>query len=73
MDKIDLEYHKLLKQHLDRAYKELQDLKNKVDKKILEINEIEELIEIIDSREEYKNGDKIRNLRQELQRERVDC
>ena len=59
MNKFDEEYYQLLKQHLNRAYKELQDLKNKVDKKILEINEIEELIEMIESREEYKNGDKI--------------
>ena len=73
MDKIDLEYHQLLKRHLDRAYKELQELRKKTDKKIIEINEIEELIEMIESREEYKNGGKIRNLRQELQRERLDC
>ena len=59
MDKIDLEYHQLLKQHLERAYKELQDLRNKVDKKILEINEIEELIDTIENREEHKNGEKI--------------
>lgn len=59
MDKIDLEYHKLLKQHLNRAYKELQELRKKTDKKIIEINEIEELIDTIENREEYKNGDKI--------------
>ena len=59
MDKIDLEYHKLLKQHLNRAYKELQELRKKTDKKIIEINEIEELIDTIESREDYKNGEKI--------------
>ena len=59
MDKIDLEYHKLLKQHLNRAYKELQELRKKTDKKIIEINEIEELIDTIESREDYKNGEKV--------------
>lgn len=48
MDKIDKEYYELLKQHLDRAYKELQELRKKIDKKILEINEIEELIDTIE-------------------------
>ena len=48
MDKIDKEYYELLNQHLDRAYKELQELRKKTDKKIIEINEIEELIETIE-------------------------
>lgn len=59
MDKIDKEYYELLKQHLDRAYKELQELRKKTDKKIIEINEIEELIDTIENREDYKNGEKI--------------
>ena len=50
MDKIDLEYYKLLKQHLDRAYKELQELRDKTDKKIVEINEIEELMDVIEEK-----------------------
>lgn len=48
MDKIDKEYYELLKQHLARAYRELKDLRKKVDKKIVEINEIEELIDTIE-------------------------
>ena len=48
MNKIDEEYYQLLKQHLDRAYKELKELRYKTDKKIVEINEIEELIDTIE-------------------------
>lgn len=59
MDKIDEEYYQLLKQHLDRAYKELQELRDKTDKKIVEINEIEELIDTIEHREDYKYENKI--------------
>lgn len=66
MDKIDKEYYELLKRHLARAYKELRELREKIDRKIVEINEIEELIDTIENGEGYKNGDKIRNLRQEL-------
>lgn len=51
MDKIDKKYYELLKQHLDRAYKELQELRKKTDKKILEINDIEELIDTIEESE----------------------
>ena len=54
MDKIDQEYYQLLKQHLDRAYKELQELRDKTDKKIVEINEIEELIEAIEDKKDEK-------------------
>ena len=48
MDKIDKEYYELLKRHLDRAYDELQELREKTDKKIVEINEIEELTDTIE-------------------------
>ena len=72
MSKTDSEYYELLKQHLARAYKELRELREKIDRKIVEINEIEELIETIEHREDYKYESKIRNFRQELQRERLD-
>ncbi|MBR2248551.1 MAG: hypothetical protein IJ880_16305 [Bacilli bacterium] len=54
MDKIDQEYYQLLKQHLDRAYKELQELRKKTDKKIVEINEIEELMDVIEEKKDEK-------------------
>ena len=50
MDKFDKEYYELLKQHLNRAYKELQELRDRVDKKIVEINEIEELMDTIEEK-----------------------
>ena len=48
VDKNDVEYLRLLQQHLYRAYKELDELKKKVDLKLLEIDQVEELVELLE-------------------------
>lgn len=47
-DKNDIEYLRLLKQHLYRAYGELDELKKKVDFKMIEIDQVEELVELLE-------------------------
>ena len=56
IDKVDPEYYELLKRHLVRARKELQELREKIDKKILEIWELEEIIAAF---EEKMNGNQV--------------
>ena len=48
VDKNDVEYLRLLKQHLQRAYGELSELKKKVDLKMIEIDQVEELVELLE-------------------------
>lgn len=51
MNDNDKEYLRLLKKHLEKAYKELEELKKKVDLKILEINQVEELVNTLEKQE----------------------
>ena len=57
MDKNDVEYLRLLHQHLERAYKELEILKQKTDLKILEIEQVEELVDVMERRRKNSKKD----------------
>ena len=50
MDKNDKEYLALLKKHLTKAYEELNELKKSVNMKIIEIDQLEELITIMEGK-----------------------
>lgn len=57
MDKNDVEYLRLLHQHLNRAYKELETLRQKMDLKLIEIDQVEELVDVLERRKTNSKKD----------------